>query len=121
MKAKILAKDGYRIVDLNRRRAIRERCLNCSGWFPSEVANCNFSDCQLYPFRTGRGKQNPKARAEAIRSYCLWCMAGQRSEVAKCVSKTCPLFAYRMHGVDRDTEIDSERKFVHIEAVFEAI
>ena len=95
MRVKILAKDGHKLVDLNRRQAIRERCLNCSGCIPSEVAKCPFKDCPLYPFRMGKGSQSPKRRNEAIRRYCLWCMAGQRSEVKKCVSVHCPLHHFR--------------------------
>ena len=119
MKAKVMGKNGLKVVDLNRRRAIRERCLNCSGWFPKDVTECNLSDCPLSPFRTGEGKQNPKQRKTAIRKYCLWCMAGQHSEVGKCTSILCPLFAYRLTFVDRTTEIPSKAKFPHIEPVFE--
>jgi hypothetical protein len=112
MKVKIQSKDGYKIVDLNRRKAIRERCLNCSAWIPKEVSNCEFVDCPLYPFRSGKGKQNPRMRKKAIRSYCLWCMCGQRSEVSKCVSPDCPLFPYRMNGIDRSAKIESLPKMV---------
>jgi len=117
MKVKIQSKNGHKIVDLNRRKAIRERCLNCSAWIPKEVANCSFQDCQLYPFRSGQGKQNAKARAKAIRKYCLWCMCNQPGEVAKCVSLDCSLFPYRLSRVDRSTEIKSMPKNEHIERV----
>ena len=119
MKVKIMAKNGERLIDLNRRKAIRERCLNCSCWVPSEVKHCTFADCPLYPFRNGQGKQNAKQRREAIRKYCLWCQAGQRSEVVKCVSKTCPLFPYRLKRIDHSVEIVSEAKSAHIEPVSE--
>ena len=55
----------------NRRKSIRKKCLDCSGFSPKEVTNCSFKDCALYPYRSGKGKQNPKARAKAIRKYCL--------------------------------------------------
>ena len=126
MKAKILSKDGYKVIDLNRRKAIRERCLNCSGWIPKEVSNCASGDCPLYPFRSGKGKQNPKKRKKAIRAYCRWCMCGQRSEVSKCVPQEshgdiliCPLFPYRMNGIDRPSKIESLPKNDHIKAVLE--
>ena len=119
MKVSILSKDGLRVIDLNRRKAIHQRCLNCSCWIPSEVAHCTFNDCPLYPFRTGRGKQNAKSRREAIRKYCLWCQGSQRSEVGKCVSKTCPLFPYRLKRIDHSVEIVSEAKSAHIEPVSE--
>lgn len=117
MKVKIQSKNGHKIVNLNRRKAIRERCLNCTGWIPKEVSKCEFIDCPLHPFRSGKGKQNPKIRAKAIRDYCLWCMAGKRSEIAKCVSPDCSLFPYRLCGVDRSTEIKSMPKKEHIEPV----
>jgi hypothetical protein len=117
MKFKIQTKDSYKIINLNRRRAIRERCLNCSGWNPKKVANCNFKGCQLYPYRSGRGKQNAKERIKAIRSYCLWCMTGSRSEVSKCPSSDCSLFAYRNYNIDRSAEIKSIRKLARIEPV----
>lgn len=119
MKYQILRKDGLEVVDLNRRMAIHERCLNCSGWIPSEVTDCTFTDCHLFTFRTGNEKQSPKKRKEAIRKYCLWCMNGQSSEVKKCVSQTCPLFAYRLKEIDRSVEIDSKLEKVHICPVLE--
>lgn len=37
MKVRIMGKDGRKIVDLNRRKAIPERCLNGKGWYPREA------------------------------------------------------------------------------------
>ena len=115
MKVLIQEKNGPKVVSLNRRKAIRERCLNCSGWSIKDVTDCEFTDCDLYPFRSGRGKQNAKARDKAIRDYCLWCMNGQRSERGRCVSKNCPLFPYRNSITDRSTNIQSLPKKDHIE------
>lgn len=96
MRADIQAKNGLRTLDLNRRRAIRERCLNCSAWVTKDVEHCSFTDtCPLWPYRMGRGKQNAKARDKALKSYCVWCMAGSKSEVSKCVSVHCALFMFR--------------------------
>ena len=105
MKVKILHRKGHKVINLNRRRAIRERCLNCSEWSHKEVTNCVHRDCQLYPFRSGAGKQDAKSREKAIRAYCLWCCAGQSGEVSKCPALDCPLFAYRMTKVDRSVEV----------------
>jgi hypothetical protein len=115
MQYVIQGKAGLKTVSLNRRKAIRERCLNCSGWSVREVTECQFSDCQLYPFRTGQGQQNPKARNNAIRKYCLWCMNGQRAEVGRCPSFDCSLFPYRgvRNGLQKSI---SMRKKGHIEA-----
>ena len=118
MKVTILGKNGPKMADLNRRKAIRERCLNCSGWIHKEVSNCEFSDCPLYPFRSGQGRQNPKARAKAIRKYCLGCMNDQAGEITKCPSIDCPLFPYRKTTVDRSVEIKSMPENEYIEPVF---
>ena len=119
MRVRTLRKNGPEVVDLNRRKTIREKCLNCSCWVPGEVSNCIFSECSLYPFRSGKGKQNAKERAKAIRKYYLWCMAGNHSEIRKCVSILCPLFAFRLKGIDRAVEINSVDETGHIETVSE--
>lgn len=119
MRITILGKNGTKMVDLNRRKSIRKRCLNCAGWYRKKVTNCNFTDCPLYPFRYGQGKQIAKARAKAIRKYCLWCMNGQHGEVSKCPSKDCSLYPYRKTKTDRSTEIKSLPKNSHIQAIFE--
>ena len=119
MKVSILGKNGQKAVDLNRRKAVRERCLNCAGWFYKEVAKCIFTDCPLHSFRSGQGKQNAKARAKAIREYCLWCMNGQHNEVTECPSKDCSLFPYRKTRTDKSTEIKSLPKKSHIQTIFE--
>ena len=89
----IQSKRGLKTISLNRRRAVREKCLNCSVWSPREVAECIFDDCPLYPFRSGQGRQDAKARAKAIREFCSQCMAGYRP--SDCVVSHCPLFCYR--------------------------
>jgi hypothetical protein len=119
MKLAIQHKHGSKIMNLNRRKAIRERCLNCSAWSTSEVLNCDFAECALYHFRSGQGKQNAKFRSKAIRDYCLWCCAGSRSEIAKCPSSDCSLFPYRKSIIDRSAEIKSISKLGHIEPVSE--
>ena len=81
---------------LSRRKAIRARCIDCSTFIRSEVRECNFIDCLLHPYRSGRGKQNPVDRDRAIRQYCLDCMGDSRHEVKLCPTADCPLFHYRM-------------------------
>lgn len=80
---------------LNRRHAIRARCIDCSSGSVRDVRNCTFEDCPLHPFRMGIGKQDPNKRNKAIRAYCLWCMNGLRKEVALCSPRGCPLFQFR--------------------------
>ena len=35
-------------------KAIRQRCLDCSGWSRQEVELCPLTECALYPFRLGK-------------------------------------------------------------------
>ena len=107
MRTKIQSKNGYKEIDLNRRKAIREKCLNCSGWSYSEVENCEFADCDLYSLRMGTGKQDAQKRYKAIRSHCLDCCAGNKFEVYHCPSTDCSLYAYRKSAIDHSIELKS--------------
>lgn len=98
--------EGYRIADLNRRKAITERCLNCSGFSYVERKKCEHTDCQLWLYRLGIGKCESKARNSAIRTYCRdFCTEGGGYAVSRCPSTNCPLFPYRMTKVDRTMEV----------------
>lgn len=35
-------------------KAIRAKCLDCSGGQPSEVRRCDIEDCPLLPYRFGK-------------------------------------------------------------------
>jgi len=98
MQVQTISKDGVKNVNLNRRKAIHERCLNCCGWHNGEVAKCTFKECPLYQFRTGNGKQNAKDRSKAIKAFCLWCMNNQVGEIRQCPSFSCALFAFQKRG-----------------------
>jgi hypothetical protein len=53
-------------------KAIRAKCLDCSGGSPSEVADCQVKSCALYPFRMGRNPwraKAPEARRETGRRF----------------------------------------------------
>lgn len=95
MQVITLSKDGVKNVNLNRRKAIHERCLNCSGWSPKDVSSCIMEHCSLYPYRLGTGNQDAEKRKQAIRAYCLSCMNSQVGEVAKCQSNKCPLYVFK--------------------------
>ena len=45
-------------------KAIRAKCLDCSGGSPSEVADCLVKNCALYPFRMGRNPWRAELSAE---------------------------------------------------------
>jgi len=101
MQVLTISKDGIKNVNLNRRKAIHERCLNCCCWHPGEVAKCALKKCPLYQFRTGGEKQDAKLRNSAIKNYCLFCMSGQVGEIAKCPSNKCPLYVFRRGHQER--------------------
>lgn len=51
-------------------RAVRGKCLDCSGGSHAEVAACLVTTCQLYPFRLGANPWRPErsdAQQEASR------------------------------------------------------
>ena len=73
-------------------KAIRARCIDCSGFELKEVRNCQQLDCPLYPLRTGKGA---RSNLKKIRAFCLWCCNHRRNEVRLCAAVRCPLWAYR--------------------------
>ena len=110
MKVIISARDGHKEVTLSRRLAIREKCLDCSGWVPKDVRTCKIPDCPLRPFRSGQGKQDPTERQRAIRAMCMWCTLDQPKEIRLCPATDCPLYAYRLGRIDRSVEIKPSAK-----------
>jgi hypothetical protein len=82
-------------LGLNRRKAIKLKCFDCSGYKYKEVRNCHHLYCPLFPYRMGKGEQNPKERDRAIRFYCMWCCLDQPTEIILCGSGDCPLHDFR--------------------------
>lgn len=80
---------------MNRRTAIKKRCLNCSAGSRAGIQGCKNIDCSLFPYRTGAGKQVAKARDRAIKDYCRWCSI-TRHEVVHCPVCECPLHRFRL-------------------------
>jgi len=117
MKVMIQSRDGFTVKDLNRKRACRETCLNCSGWVPSQVRDCTFNDCPLYSYRMGRGRQDAAERAEDIRRYCIDCQGGNSRDIGSCPTTYCPLYPYRLSTVDRSVKVKSKTETVHIERI----
>lgn len=121
MKVKIIHKNGFKTVDLNRKKAIRERCLNCSDWNAVEVELCHQTDCHLYKYRMNGSNQNAKERNRDLRKYCLECCNGSLTELKNCPALDCPLYAFRKTGVDHSIEIKSESCRGHIEAYSQTV
>ncbi len=42
-------------------KAIRKKCLDCSGGNDAEVRKCVITDCPLYPFRMGKNVFHSRA------------------------------------------------------------
>ena len=96
MKHEIIHKNGGTWeVNLSRRDSTKYKCYDCSGFNWSDVRNCPHKRCPLFPFRTGKGKQNPKDRIVAIKLYCMYCMDYNYGEIKLCTSHNCPLYPYR--------------------------
>ena len=117
IRHRIRTKDGHQEVSLGRKRAIRERCLNCHGWSIKAVRECPAGDCPLYPYRMDGGR-NLKAgiRPKVIREYCLWCSDGSAREAGKCSVEDCPLWPYRQARVDRSLDLSPEAKKTRLRA-----
>ena len=47
-------KTGHETGMVTPLRMIRQKCLECSSWQPSEVRECPMTDCALYVFRFGK-------------------------------------------------------------------
>ncbi len=100
-------------MNLTPLKAIRKRCVNCTGYELKRTRKCEFTDCQLYPYRMGKGK--PKLKE--IRAYCIWCCNGQRHEVRLCPAVDCPIWEYRFGK--RPRKAISTQKNLSTEGVLE--
>lgn len=45
-------------------KAIRAKCLDCSGGSAQEVRLCPIKDCPLFAFRMGRGNRKPMSEEQ---------------------------------------------------------
>ena len=55
IKMNITGKNGQpKLVDMNRRKAARLKCYDCSAFNWAEVDRCEFTECTLYPYRQGK-------------------------------------------------------------------
>jgi len=80
-------------------KAIRKNCLECPGFSPKEVTNCQEKDCPFWSFRFGR-RPTEKVKLtplKAIRKFCLGC-AENPLEIRLCPTKNCSL--YSLFGLD---------------------
>lgn len=47
-------------------KAIRKKCLDCSGESPAEVRECPVRDCILFPFRFGMMPKTAKRKGKDV-------------------------------------------------------
>jgi hypothetical protein len=65
VKHTIIQKDGkHRTITLTRGKAIRQKCLECCGWYTPEVRECTNEDCALWPYRMGSETKSMRKKAE---------------------------------------------------------
>jgi len=95
-------KDGTITTPL---RTVRKKCIDCRGYEPAEVRNCDFESCPLHGLRMGRGSRTV---LRPIRSFCVWCCNGQRAEVRMCPATRCPLWQYRLGRRPQTTRLMPE-------------
>ena len=102
-------------------RAIRAKCIDCSGGQIREVKECKQKSCKNWPYRHGK-RPKPGSEEErvllatmrrltpiqAIRAKCKDCCAGATKEVKLCPSNHCPHWSYR-HGKRPERGSEEER------------
>ncbi len=73
MKHTIIQEGKEKIVNLTALRAIRYKCMDCSGFKFKEVKLCPVIGCPLYPYRLGRNPakkgQGGKGNIEALKKW----------------------------------------------------
>ncbi|MBF0542303.1 MAG: hypothetical protein HQK91_12740 [Nitrospirae bacterium] len=109
----VIYEAGFKGDKMTPLKAIRAKCLNCTGGEYKSVRKCEIEDCVLYNFRLGTGR--PKLKI--IRMYCLDCCNGQKAEVKACTVKRCSLYPYRLGK--RPLKGVSTQKTMPAEAVLE--
>ena len=104
---KTIRKDGFgkfKTVPYSRRLAIKYYCLECVGFFYSEMANCTMPECPLFPYRFGKlpEAKTAKDRAKDIRAHCMECCSDDIKYIAECPSYYCPVHPFRFSGYKTD-------------------
>ena len=101
----ILSKNGPVEVKISRSKAIRYRCLDCSGFSSNRVDDCVHESCPLYGYRLGTGAKDATQRKRDMVEYCTQCCSGSTSEKKDCQSKMCPMYPYRNSTLDKSVII----------------
>ena len=73
-------------------KAIRLKCIDCSGYELKEVRKCQSEECPLFSLRMGRGS---RSTLKQIRAFCMTCCNCQRDKVRVCPTVKCSLWGFR--------------------------
>lgn len=93
----VLTRDGEVIkVNLSKTKAIKLKCLDCSGFDRSSVKECVIEDCELYPYRLGKNPHTSKQRNNNMKLHCVNCSGGNKPNIKRCTVETCPLYYHRI-------------------------
>lgn len=70
------------IFPLSPIKAVRKKCLDCSGGSSDEVRKCDIADCPLHPFRFGRNPyRKPRVLTEEQRAANVARLAAARERI----------------------------------------
>ena len=56
--------DGVETITLTPRKAIRKKCLECSGWSATQARECHITTCALWPYRMPHGAESIEKQGE---------------------------------------------------------
>lgn len=77
MKVKILGKNGPKVVDLNRRKAIRNYCLWCMNGQHAELSRYSSTDCSLFPYRKSKTDRSTEIKSLPKKGHIESCFEGK--------------------------------------------
>ncbi len=99
-------------------KAIRRRCIDCTGHSYKNIAECSApkcpfckAKCPLFPFRMGHGG---RACLGPIRKYCLDCQGHSYEGVRECPTLKCALWPYRMGKRPKKEEPETQGLSVNL-------
>lgn len=63
-----------------RKQALRNKCLDCSCWQPSEVRLCPAKGCPLWPWRMGKNPYYKPSEAQSAQAAALGARAKKQTK-----------------------------------------
>jgi len=100
-------------------KAIRKKCLECSGGSANEARLCHLNKCPLWHYRLGTGKRIKPNDGEklltpckSIRAFCVECSVFHTTEVRNCDIFECVLYPFRMGKNPNRSGIGNKKAFI---------